>query len=149
MRRSLLILTFCCLATCLSFSATLADSLRQRLPSLHGEARLVAYEKLYRLSLSTGDANYQLRCLNDFIRELQNSRNNSKLLTAALVDRIVLYYNYDMTDSVYQHAPADLETLKSNKQWNKCYEYWMYLVNTYVFSGKYNMALTAWVLPII
>lgn len=141
MRRSLLILTFCCLATCLSFSATLADSLRQRLPSLHGEARLVAYEKLYRLSLSTGDANYQLRCLNDFIRELQNSRNNSKLLTAALVDRIVLYYNYDMTDSVYQHAPADLETLKSNKQWNKCYEYWMYLVNTYVFSGKYNMAL--------
>jgi serine phosphatase RsbU (regulator of sigma subunit) len=59
----------------------------------------------------------------------------------ALVERVTFFYNYDLTDSVYKYAPQTLDRLKGLKTWNKYYEVWMTLCNTYVFSGKYNMAL--------
>ena len=124
----------------LAIHANLADSLRQRLPSLHGLARLEAYEKLYRLSQNTGDAQQMLHCLNDYIAELQK-QHKDKLLSSALVERMTSFYNYDMTDSVYHYAPPTMETLKGMHEWDKYYEAWMTLCNTYVFSGKHNMAL--------
>ena len=124
----------------LAIHANLADSLRQRLPSLHGLARLEAYEKLYRLSQNTGDAQQMLHCLNDYIAELQK-QHKDKLLSSALVERMTSFYNYDMTDSVYHYAPPTMETLKGMHEWDKYYEAWMALCNTYVFSGKHNMAL--------
>jgi serine phosphatase RsbU (regulator of sigma subunit) len=124
----------------LAIHANLADSLRQRLPSLHGLARLEAYEKLYRLSQNTGDAQQMLHCLNDYIAELQK-QHKDKLLSSALVERMTFFYNYDMTDSVYHYAPPTMETLKGMHEWAKYYEAWMTLCNTYVFSGKHNMAL--------
>ena len=120
--------------------ADLADSLRQRLPSLHGRARLHAYQKLYRLSQSGGDLQYMQRCLNDYINEL-NRQHEKDTLALALVERVTFFYNYDLTDSVYKYAPQTLERLKALQTWNKYYEVWMHLCNTYVFSGKYNMAL--------
>ena len=120
--------------------ADLADSLRQRLPSLHGRARLHAYQKLYRLSQSGGDLQYMQRCLNDYINELDR-QHEKDTLALALVERVTFFYNYDLTDSVYKYAPQTLERLKALQTWNKYYEVWMHLCNTYVFSGKYNMAL--------
>ena len=120
--------------------AALADSLRQRLPSLHGKARLQAYGKLYRLSQGGSDQQYTLRCLNDYINELDR-QNEKDTLALALVERVTFFYNYDLTDSVYKYAPQALDRLKGLKTWNKYYEVWMTLCNTYVFSGKYNMAL--------
>ena len=120
--------------------ANLADSLRQRLPSLHGRARLHAYHKLYRLSQSGGDLQYMQRCLNDYINELDR-QHEKDTLALALVERVTFFYNYDLTDSVYKYAPQTLERLKALQTWNKYYEVWMHLCNTYVFSGKYNMAL--------
>jgi len=124
----------------LAVHADLADSLRQRLPSLHGRARLHAYQKLYRLSQSGGDLQYMQRCLNDYINELDR-QHEKDTLALALVERVTFFYNYDLTDSVYKYAPQTLERLKALQTWNKYYEVWMHLCNTYVFSGKYNMAL--------
>ncbi len=120
--------------------ADLADSLRQRLPSLHGRARLHAYQKLYRLSQNGGNLQYMQRCLNDYISELER-QHEKDTLALALVERVTFFYNYDLTDSVYKYAPQTLERLKALQTWNKYYETWMTLCNTYVFSGKYNMAL--------
>ena len=120
--------------------ANLADSLRQRLPSLHGKARLHAYKKLYRLSQSGSDLQYMQRCLNDYIDELDR-QHEKDTLALALVERVTFFYNYDLTDSVYKYSPPTLERLKALQTWNKYYEVWMTLCNTYVFSGKYNMAL--------
>lgn len=139
MRRALL-LVCCWLGGLLAVHAALADSLRQRLPSLHGKARLQAYGKLYRLSQGGGDQQYTLRCLNDYINELDR-QNEKDTLALALVERVTFFYNYDLTDSVYKYAPQALDRLKGLKTWNKYYEVWMTLCNTYVFSGKYNMAL--------
>lgn len=139
MRRALL-LVCCWLGGLLAVHAALADSLRQRLPSLHGKARLQAYGKLYRLSQGGSDQQYTLRCLNDYINELDR-QNEKDTLALALVERVTFFYNYDLTDSVYKYAPQALDRLKGLKTWNKYYEVWMTLCNTYVFSGKYNMAL--------
>lgn len=139
MRRALL-LVCCWLGGLLAVHAALADSLRQRLPSLHGKARLQAYGKLYRLSQGGSDQQYTLRCLNDYINELDR-QNEKDTLALALVERVTFFYNYDLTDSVYKYAPQTLDRLKGLKTWNKYYEVWMTLCNTYVFSGKYNMAL--------
>ena len=140
MTRRVLLLVCCWLGGLLAVHANLADSLRQRLPSLHGQARLEAYEKLYRLSQNTGDPQQMLHCLNDYIAELQK-QHKDKLLSLALVERMTFFYNYDMTDSVYHYAPPTMETLKGMHEWDKYYEAWMTLCNTYVFSGKHNMAL--------
>lgn len=139
MRRALL-LVCCWLGGLLTVHADLADSLRQRLPSLHGRARLHAYQKLYRLSQSGGDLQYMQRCLNDYINELDR-QHEKDTLALALVERVTFFYNYNLTDSVYKYAPQTLERLKALQTWNKYYEVWMHLCNTYVFSGKYNMAL--------
>jgi serine phosphatase RsbU (regulator of sigma subunit) len=139
MRRALL-LVCCWLGGLLAVHADLADSLRQRLPSLHGRARLHAYQKLYRLSQNGGNLQYMQRCLNDYISELER-QHEKDTLALALVERVTFFYNYDLTDSVYKYAPQTLERLKALQTWNKYYETWMTLCNTYVFSGKYNMAL--------
>ena len=140
MTRRVLLLVCCWMVGLLAIHANLADSLRQRLPSLHGQARLEAYEKLYRLSQNTGDPQQMLRCLNDYISELQK-QHNDKRLGLAMLERMTFFYNYDMADSVYQYASPTMETLKGMHEWNKYYEAWMTLCNTYVFSGKHNMAL--------
>ena len=139
MRRAIL-LVCCWLGGLLAVHANLTDSLRQRLPSLHGKARLHAYAKLYRLSQGGSDQQYVLRCLNDYINELERQKEKDTL-ALALVERVSFFYNYDVTDSVYHYAPLTMEKLKDMHEWNKYFEIWMTLCNTYVFSGKYNMAL--------
>ena len=129
MTRRVLLVVCCWLGGLLAVHANLADSLRQRLPSLHGQARLEAYEKLYRLSQNTGDPQQMLRCLNDYISELQK-QHNDKRLGLAMLERMTFFYNYDLADSVYQYASPTMETLKGMHEWNKYYEAWMTLCNT-------------------
>lgn len=120
--------------------ANLADSLRQRLPSLHGEARIQALEKLYKISQNGGDPQQTLQSLNNYIAELEIQHKNVQL-GKALLERVMFFYNYDMTDSVFHYSKRTMETLNGMRQWDRYYDVWMLLSNTYVFSGKYNMAL--------
>ena len=140
MTRRVFLLVCCWLVCLLSVHANMADSLRQRLPSLHGKARLHAYRVLYHLSQGGRDQQYTLRCLNDYINELDR-QHEKDTLALALVERVIFFYNYDLTDSVYKYVPPTLERLKALQTWDKYYEAWMTLCNTYVFSGKHNMAL--------
>lgn len=134
------VLAFSLGGSLLSLHANTADSLRQIAPRMHGEARLLAYEKIYKLSVQTGEYGTQLRALDDYIRELEK-QDKKDVLARALVDRVVLFYNNDENDSVYRYVPIYLERIRAMKNWDKYYELWTNLINTYVFSGKYNYAL--------
>lgn len=135
-------LLLCCTGVCcLSLRADTADSLRRMLPRLHGEARLAAYEKLYRYSvIAQKPLDERIQVMNDYIAEAERQQKDS-LLGIALVSRSLLFYNNDLSDSVYLHVPKDLETLRGIRQWGQYYELWTCLINTYVFSGKYNFAM--------
>ena len=117
-----------------------ADALRELLPKLKGEARLTALNNLYQLSLQTDDVDYQFRCLNDLIAE-QKRQQKELPLAMTLVERAVMFYNYDMSDSIFKYVPEDMEILKSQKDWKHYYEIWTHLANTYVFKGQPNVAL--------
>ncbi len=117
-----------------------ASALRELLPKLKGEARLTALNNLYQLSLQTDDVDYQFRCLNDLIAE-QKRQQKELPLAMTLVERAVMFYNYDMSDSIFKYVPEDMEILKSQKDWKHYYEIWTHLANTYVFKGQPNVAL--------
>lgn len=133
-------LVICLGGSLLSLKGSTIDSLRQMAPRLHGEARLAAYEKIYKLSIKTGEYGAQLYSLDDYIREL-DKQDKKDLLARALVDRVVLFYNNDENDSVFRYVPIYLERLRAMKNYDKSYELWPNLVNTYIFSGQYNFAL--------
>ena len=124
----------------LSLRADTVDSLRQMVPRLHGEAKLAALKKIYVVTIRTGEYGAQLRALDDYIRELDRQDSREEL-ARALVDRIVLFYNNDENDSVFLYCPKYLERLRDMKNWDKYYELWPNLINTYIFSGQYNFAL--------
>ena len=59
-----------------------------------------------------------------------------------LEGRMALFYNNGLSDSVIAHAPQDLTTLNSVGQWDKYYEVWTHLINTYIYySNQKNLAL--------
>jgi len=123
----------------MSLYADASDAIRKKLPELKGEARLLAYQKLFQLS-SDSDVTYQLQCAREVLEEA-NRQHKPKMIAKTIVERMVIFYNEDLSDSIYAYAPQDLETLRSLKQWDKLYEAWTYLVNTYIFSEKLNLAL--------
>ena len=131
-------MALCAIIACaksLPAKADLADNLRAKLATANDSLRIVIYGNLFQLSQETGDINYQLRCVNELLAETQRQHNAHEEADARL-NRVVLFYNNDMNDSVYANVPADLEFLKMHQQWHFYYEAWSYLANTYIYEGK-------------
>lgn len=82
----------------------------------------------------------ELKAINELIDE-SRKKHLDEDLAISLCQRIVFFYNHTMDDSVLYHAPKDLIEIRNVKQWNKYYEVWIYLVNTYLYSGRTNLAL--------
>ncbi len=95
-----------------SIQANTVDSLRQILPQLNGEKRLEALQEIYRSCVATGDYELQLHSLDDFIAEL-DKQDKQSMLARALVDRVVLFYNYDQNDSIFKYVPLYLKRLRA------------------------------------
>ena len=111
------------------------DSLRALIPTMQGVEKIHAYGRLYTLSLQTDDLDYQLQCISDVINEAHRQRNREEE-EDGLINKIVLFYNNDINDSVYAYVPQTLALLKETKDWPKFYETWSLLVNTYTFGGR-------------
>ena len=124
----------------LPLRADMSDVLRAKLPKQHGAERLKTLVQLQRLSADSLDLPYQIRCLNELIAEAMR-QNDEQLMAASMLERAVLFYNCDLTDSIFAHVPADMEVLKRNRQWDRLYELWTHLVNSYIFSEQNNIAL--------
>lgn len=93
------------------------------------------------IPLQAADVADILRRVNDSIADA-TAKHDYPRLASFLEGRTSLFYNYGMTDSVITHVPKDLETLRSIKQWNRYYECWTSLINTYIYySNSKNTAL--------
>ncbi len=136
-RLVILLLLFLCSA---AIYADEAADLRRKIPHLKGKHLIAAYGRLYQLSLGSDDIDYQLKCVNDLIAEChrQNLREEEG---DAKVQKIILFYNTDLNDSIYEQTHSTLNFLSSIKEWNNYYETWTILVETYNFSGQTNTAL--------
>ena len=85
------------------------------------------------------DFDLQLKLLDSVITVSRQKNDTS--LADALCTRAVLFYNNAMDDSIIYHVPIDLEEIRKTKQWDKYYELWTHLANTYLYSGQPNKAL--------
>ena len=136
-RLVILLLLFLCSA---AIYADEAADLRRKVPHLKGKHLIAAYGRLYQLSLGSDDIDYQLKCVNDLIAECRR-QNLRKEEGDAKVQKIILFYNTDLNDSIYEQTHSTLNFLSSIKEWNNYYETWTILVETYNFSGQTNTAL--------
>ncbi len=87
------------------------------------------------IPLQADDMSDRLQALDKVIDESRRTHDEEKLATA-LLTRTLTFYNNAMSDSVYAHVPKDLETLRSLGQWDKYYEVWSYLINTYIYYSR-------------
>ncbi len=121
-------------------AADLSETLRQKLPTLKGKARLQALYKLQELSTSSPDINYRVKCYNELIEEA-DKQHEAEFYGRSVRGRTVYFYNTDLTDSIDKYVPGDMEKLRGYRQWNDYYEVWYYLLNNMIFNEKYNTAL--------
>ncbi len=117
-----------------------AEEIRKSIPQLKGERQVEAYERLYWLSLDDDDQDYQLKCINDLITVCQQQGNRERECGSRAM-KIVLFYNNELDDSLYEQVPATLDFLRTNKSWRNYYEVWSLLVNTYSFTAQNNEGL--------
>ena len=86
------------------------------------------------------DINEALRKFDKVIAKARAEKNDS-LLAKAICHRAVIFYNQAMDDSIFKYVPEDLIEVRKTKQWDKYYELWTHLANTYLYSGQPNKAL--------
>ena len=68
--------------------------------------------------------------------DLYTHKHQDDSLAGALAVRASFFYNMGMSDSVALHLPHDLQTLRSLRQWDRYYEVWTHLINTYIYYNK-------------
>ncbi len=93
------------------------------------------------LPMQADDVESRLKRINDSIqlaREQHNDVKQAKFITG----RAVFMYNNALVDSVLAYVPNDLKTLGALGEWDRYYETWTYLVNTYIYyTNSKNTAL--------
>lgn len=116
------------------------DSLRETLAQQEGEQKLKTLEDIYKASLSVGDFNLQLECLDQWQKEA-SSQGNAASEAEARVDRILDYFNEADYDTIFVLAPEMMEFCKEHKLQRKRMQAWHMLVGAYHVTGQYNRAL--------
>ena len=130
-----LLVSMCLLMAMVSVFATEADDIKKRLEHAQGKEKLELLSQLYELSMEEDDFQYQWQCINNYLMECRK-QGNSLEESYARYDRIQLFYNYDLNDSIYHYAEEDLAFLHAHGSSERFYEAWSCLVNTYVYSGS-------------
>ena len=116
------------------------EEYRELLPKAKGEERISVLGNIFKLALEEGDLSQQLQSIDELIAETRHQQNK-KEEADALIQRLVLFYNNDLNDSIYKYGPDDLEDIRESKKWDYYYEGWSILVNTYVYDGKVTTGL--------
>ena len=138
--RKVFIIVWSLLLFVASSAADEIDDLRRQLPQLKDSVLLKAYEKMYSLTQQEENFDLQKQVLYEWLDEALR-QHNIKFISFVMVNLNCLYYNNDINDSVYARAPQDMKYLKQHKVWDRYFEIWAYLVNTYIYSGKANIGL--------
>ena len=102
--------------------------------------KLAALGRLHDLSRENDDYNQQLTCLYAHLNEARR-QGNVEEQCADLLSRGILFYNYDLDDSLFYYVRGDMQFLAKHEEWEKCYRLWYYLANTYVYSDSLTTGL--------
>lgn len=117
-----------------------SDSIRKLLPLLKGEELLQAHSNLCRLAAAGDDANEELACLRAYITEA-NNQNNVEAEGQARSMQMMSFYNYDLSDSLKNALPGNLEFMGKHKLWDHYYNSWNTLVEHLIYEDKLQTAL--------
>ena len=86
-------------------AADLSETLRQKLPTLKGKARLQALYKLQELSTSSPDINYRVKCYNELIKNVNRQfkilikpLSLSRIMPIITTDAVMLTVNHQNID---------------------------------------------------
>lgn len=96
------------------------DSIIALLPDLAGQEKLDAYTALDAELNSLNNIHIHLRFLNEYIAEARQQKNTDEE-GFALLQKISLYDNYGISDSIWHYAPGVLEFLEKEEEWNYYY----------------------------
>ena len=118
----------------------IAEDNQQKETVVVKDAQYDALVEAYTKSLQTDDTQQQVKLLNELIQYCRTSKQ-AELEANAIANRIVYFYNRTMDDSIAHYVPQDLKVLSQYKDWKRYYEVWTYLANSYLYSGKPNLAL--------
>ncbi len=117
-----------------------SDSIRKLLPILKGEELLQAHSNLCRLAAAGDDADEELACLRAYITEAHN-QNNVEAEGQARSMQMMSFYNYDLSDSLKNALPANLEFMGKHRLWDHYYNSWNTLVEHLIYENKLQTAL--------
>ena len=135
----LVIITIMQISALVVFADKTAE-IRNLIPRQKGADLLQSYKNLIVLSRDSNDLSYQLRCINDLLRETQRQGVLNEE-DDAWVEKMTFFYNNELDDSLSAELPPTLELLKAHKSWKNYYEVWTMLVNLHNFSGDSNTGL--------
>ena len=123
-----------------SVSADEVADLRKKIPELGDSARMMAYEQMYNLAMVDDNIDRQVGILNEWIVEARRQRHND-YLSYVLIARASLFYNNDLNDSICFHVPKEMKVLKEIGSWDRYFEIWAFLINTYIYGEKASIGL--------
>ena len=135
----LVIITIMQISALVVFADKTAE-IRNLIPRQKGADLLQSYKNLIVLSRDSNDLSYQLRCINDLLRETQRQGVLNEE-DDAWVEKMTFFYNNELDDSLSAELPPTLELLKAHKSWKNYYEVWTMLVNLHNFSGDSSTGL--------
>ena len=135
-----LVITLLLSLSAVAIHADQTADLRKMLPSLKGDKLVEAYGELFSSSLKGDDVDYQIKCVNDWIAEARRQSNHKEECDAR-VEKMMLFYNNDLNDSLYEQVHPTLDILASYKDWKNYYETWTVLIDAYNFAGKTIMGM--------
>lgn len=140
MRLIRLAITIMMLVSTVTVSADKSEEIRKNMTHQKGLKLLDSYQSLYLLSRDSSDLSYQLKCLDDLIREARR-QGNTKVEDDSWVEKLIFFYNNELDDSLRNAFQPTLALLKDHNSWKNYYEVWTMQVNLYNFSGDTSMGL--------
>lgn len=148
MRRKIIIALAVCF-TLLSISSIQAavnpiyrqcDSIMKLVPRLKGKAKLDALLQRCNLALYQDKAEFELKCLNDYIDETHR-QNNTEMEAWGRYNRLCCYLNYGKRDKFEAELPADLDFCVKHHSFLYYYDMRYSLVKSYIGDTKYLTAI--------
>lgn len=115
------------------------DSIRIRLPHLHGKEKLKAMRNICVIAIGNDD-HRQVNYIREFVAEAARM-NSAKDEAYGRHRMLCYYYNYDKSDSLKLQLKPNLERLVQLNEMGRYYDSWSLLVEHYFYTDKLMDAL--------
>lgn len=116
------------------------DSIMKLMPRLKGKAKLDALLERCNLALYQDKAEFELKCLNDFIDETHR-QNNAEMGAWGRYNRLCCYLNYGKRKEFEAELPSDLDFCLKHHSFFYYYDMRYSLVKSYIGDTKYLTAI--------